>query len=110
MPIAIADLSESLSNVVERTGKSVVRVEGRHPVSGVVWSPKQIVTVAHALAGDTAEVTVEGKTLAARENELKSEAERAIAEARSAHQDALDSVREEHARAALALERKHADE
>lgn len=66
MPIAIADLSESLSNVVERTGKSVVRVEGRRAVSGVVWSPKQIVTVAHALAGDTAEITVDGKTQTAR--------------------------------------------
>jgi S1-C subfamily serine protease len=66
MPIAIADLSESLSSIVERTGKSVVRVEGRRAVTGVVWSPKQIVTVAHVIASDTVQVTVDGKTLTAK--------------------------------------------
>lgn len=68
MPIAIADLSETLSAVVERTGKSVVRIEGgrRRAVSGLVWSPKQLVTVAHGLHGDTAQVTADGRTLTAR--------------------------------------------
>lgn len=65
---AIADLSETLSSIVERTGKSVVRVEGgrRRAVSGIVWSPRQVVTVAHGVHGDRAEVTVDGKTYAAR--------------------------------------------
>lgn len=62
MPIAIADLSETLSSTVERTGKSVVRVAGS---SGVVWSPKQIVTVAR-VHGSTVEVSVDGKTQIAR--------------------------------------------
>ncbi len=68
MPIAIADLSDSLSNTVERTGKSVVRVDGgrRRPVTGLVWSPKQIVTVAHGVHAETVEVTVDGKTITAR--------------------------------------------
>ncbi len=39
------------SSVVENTGKSIVRVEGRRtrPSSGVVWAPNRIVTVAHAI-------------------------------------------------------------
>ena len=39
------------SSVVESTGKSIVRVEGRRsrPSSGVVWAPNRVVTVAHAI-------------------------------------------------------------
>ena len=58
MAIAINELSEALATVVETTGKSVVRVEGRRRVaSGVVWAPNLIVTVSHALHRDD-EVTV----------------------------------------------------
>jgi S1-C subfamily serine protease len=39
------------SSVVESTGKSIVRVEGRQgrPGSGVVWAPNRVVTVSHSL-------------------------------------------------------------
>jgi len=51
------------SSIVESTGKSIVRVEGRRtrPSSGVVWGSNRIVTVAHALdrEGDVV-VGVEG--------------------------------------------------
>lgn len=42
------------SSVVDITGKSIVRVEGRRtrPSSGVVWAPNRIVTVAHAIDRD----------------------------------------------------------
>ena len=68
MPVAIAELSESLSTIVETTGKSVVRVEGgaRRAASGVVWSPKQIVTTARAVPDDEVTVTLDGKELKAR--------------------------------------------
>lgn len=68
MPIAITDVSQQLSNVVESTGKSVVRVEGgaRRAFSGVVWSPQQIVTIARGLRGEEALVSVDGQTLKAR--------------------------------------------
>ena len=68
MPIVIEELSQTLSAVVERTGSSVVRVEGgrRRSVSGVVWSPKQIVTVAHGVHGETATVSVGDQPLTAR--------------------------------------------
>ncbi len=58
MPIPGAELSETLSSVVEKTGQSVVRVEGgrRRPVSGVAWSATHVVTVAHGL--DREEVVV----------------------------------------------------
>ncbi|MFO0596102.1 MAG: trypsin-like peptidase domain-containing protein [Myxococcaceae bacterium] len=61
MPLNIADVSESLSQVAENTGRSVVRVESgrRRTATGVVWSPKQIVTVARAV-GDAEVVTVFG--------------------------------------------------
>jgi serine protease DegQ len=68
MSIAIAELSETLTTIVENTGKSIVRVEGghRHPTSGVVWSPKQIVTGAHGVRQDEVVVAVEGKEFKAR--------------------------------------------
>ncbi|MBL8954337.1 MAG: trypsin-like peptidase domain-containing protein [Myxococcaceae bacterium] len=42
------------SDIVEATGKSIVRVEGRRtrPSSGVVWGPNRVVTVAHAVDRD----------------------------------------------------------
>ncbi|MEW5740938.1 MAG: trypsin-like peptidase domain-containing protein [Myxococcota bacterium] len=68
MAISAVDLSETFSSIVETTGKSVVRVEGRRrrPTSGVVWSEKQIVTVAHGLEGDRAVVALDGRELDAR--------------------------------------------
>lgn len=50
MAIPGSELSEVLSKVVESTGKSVVRVQGRRrPFSGIVWSANEIVTVHHGL-------------------------------------------------------------
>ena len=68
MPVAIAELSETLSTIVENTGKSVVRVEGGHrrPVSGIVWSPRQVVTVAHGVPRDEVVVAIEGQEFKAR--------------------------------------------
>lgn len=68
MTIAIAELSETLSNLVENTGKSVVRVEGGHrrATSGVVWSPKQVITTAHSIQRDEVVVAVEGQEFKAR--------------------------------------------
>lgn len=68
MPVVIAELSDTLSTIVENTGKSVVRVEGGHrrATSGVVWSPKQVVTTAHAVQQEEVLVTIEGKQLKAR--------------------------------------------
>lgn len=51
-------LSETLGAVVEATGKSVVRVEGRRRgASGVVWAPNLVITADHALDTDD-EITV----------------------------------------------------
>lgn len=59
MAIPGSELSEALSNVVESTGKSVVRVQGRRRAfSGIVWSAKEIVTVHHALQQLEGEVIV----------------------------------------------------
>ena len=68
MPVAIAELSEALSTIVENTGKSVVRVEGgnRRAATGVVSSPKQVVTVARAVPNDEVTVSIDGKDLKAR--------------------------------------------
>ncbi|MBS1151605.1 MAG: serine protease [Myxococcaceae bacterium] len=50
MAIPGSELSEVFAQVVESTGKSVVRVQGRRrPFSGIVWSAKEVVTVHHAL-------------------------------------------------------------
>jgi S1-C subfamily serine protease len=66
--MSIASLSQSLSSIVQSVGKSVVRVEGGHrrPASGLVWSPRQIVTTARAVPGESATVFVDGKTLTAK--------------------------------------------
>lgn len=59
MAIPGSELSEVLSNVVEAVGKSVVRVHGRRRAfSGIVWSSKEIVTVAHGLQHVEGEVAV----------------------------------------------------
>ncbi len=62
MGISANELSEAMSFVVENTGKSVVRVEGsrRRPVSGIAWSSKLVVTVAHGLEGDRTVVVASG--------------------------------------------------
>lgn len=67
MPIAITDLSETLSSVVQSTGQSVVRVEDRRGrvVTGIVWSSKQIITVARPIDGAKLTVTVDGKEVEA---------------------------------------------
>jgi S1-C subfamily serine protease len=45
----LANLSDALAATVERTGSSVVRVEGRQrlPASGIVWSSDGIIVTAH---------------------------------------------------------------
>ncbi len=62
------ELSETLSTIVENTGKSVVRVEGggRRSASGIVWSPKQVVTVAHAIQREDVTVSIDGRDFKAR--------------------------------------------
>lgn len=63
------ELSETLAQVVESTGKSVVQVQaGRRPFSGIAWSAKEVVTVFHGLRHSEGEVTVavEGTQLKAR--------------------------------------------
>jgi hypothetical protein len=68
MPVSITDLSDALSTIVENTGKSVVRVDGgrRRSVSGVVWSPKQVVTVAHGVQQEAVTVSIGDQEYAAR--------------------------------------------
>lgn len=59
MAIPGSELSEVLSSVVESTGKSVVRVQGRRrPFSGIAWSANEVVTVHHALQHVEGEVIV----------------------------------------------------
>jgi S1-C subfamily serine protease len=54
MANALADLSNELAGVVERTGPGVVRVEGRRrgPASGAVWSSDAVVAASHTLEWD----------------------------------------------------------
>jgi S1-C subfamily serine protease len=55
MPETLTELSSALAGIVERTGPSVVRVEGRRrgPSSGVVWSSDGVVITAdHVLERD----------------------------------------------------------
>lgn len=57
----------NLSSVVETVGRSVVRVEGRRrAVSGVVFTPRQIVTVAHGVLAEQLTVGVEEREVKAR--------------------------------------------
>jgi serine protease Do len=65
----IAALSQSLSGIVETTGRSVVRVEGHHrrPASGIVWDKNRVLTAFHVVQGDDEVVVVhEGKELKAK--------------------------------------------
>lgn len=68
MPLSGIELSESLSQVVEAVGRSVVRVEGsrRHTTSGLVVSANRVVTVARGVFGDDAIVGVEGQSFKAK--------------------------------------------
>ncbi len=59
MAIPGSELSQVLSQVVESTGKSVVRIQGRRrPFSGIAWSATEVVTVHHALQHVEGEVVV----------------------------------------------------
>ena len=68
MPVVAAELSDTLSSIVENTGKSVVRVEGGHrrSTSSIAWSPTQVVTVAHGVHQAEVVVAVEGRQFKAR--------------------------------------------
>lgn len=68
MGISAVDLSDAFSSIVENTGKSVVRVEGarRRPTSGIVWSEKYVVTVAHGVEHERVVVSADGKDVEAR--------------------------------------------
>lgn len=63
-----AELSKTLADAVETAGRSVVRVDGRSPVSGTVFSEKgHVVAVNHTLDRDEAEVGLpDGRTVEAR--------------------------------------------
>jgi serine protease Do len=65
----LLDLSDNLAGIVERVGRSVVAVHGRHriPSSGVIWRHGVVVTAAHTLRReDGIEVTLtDGRTVAA---------------------------------------------
>jgi S1-C subfamily serine protease len=63
-----ADLSKTLADVVESAGRSVVRVDGRSPVSGTVFSEKgHIVAVNHTVDRDEVDVGLaDGRTVGAR--------------------------------------------
>lgn len=60
-------ISLNLSSVVETAGRSVVRVEGgRRAVTGVVLTPRQVVTVAHGVQSEQLVVGLEDRALKAR--------------------------------------------
>ncbi|TDN61630.1 S1-C subfamily serine protease [Paraburkholderia sp. BL10I2N1] len=65
----LLDLSDNLAGIVERVGRGVVAVHGRHriPSSGVIWRQGVVVTAAHTLRRDDGiEVTLtDGRTVAA---------------------------------------------
>ncbi|MEP9321912.1 trypsin-like peptidase domain-containing protein [Paraburkholderia phymatum] len=65
----LLDLSDNLAGIVERVGRSVVAVHGRHriPSSGVIWRHGVVVTAAHTIRHDGGiEVTLpEGRSVAA---------------------------------------------
>jgi serine protease DegQ len=68
MSVPAGELSEVLASIVESTGKSVVRVQGRRrPFSGIVWSANEVVTVHHGLEHDQdVTVGVDGAALKAK--------------------------------------------
>ncbi|CAB3789684.1 Putative serine protease HtrA [Paraburkholderia ultramafica] len=65
----LPELSDNLAGIVERVGRGVVAVHGRHriPSSGVIWRNGVVVTAAHTLKReDGIEVTLsDGRTVAA---------------------------------------------
>jgi serine protease Do len=68
MSIPAADLSTTLTTVVENVGKSVVRVEGagRRSFSGIAWSPTNVITSARPIQRDEFSVFVEDQEFKAR--------------------------------------------
>lgn len=68
MPVTAAELSESLSSVVEAVGRSVVRVHGgrRRSASGFVVSANRVVTAARAVMSEKVTLGLDGTTLEAR--------------------------------------------
>lgn len=59
MAIPGSELSQTLSQVVESTGKSVVQVQaGRRPFSGIAWSAKEVLTVHHGLRHQNGELII----------------------------------------------------
>ncbi len=68
MALNAAALSNELVEVVERVGRSVVRVEGgrRRPASGVVVAPGRVVTSSRALPLDEVEVVSDGGSFRAK--------------------------------------------
>jgi S1-C subfamily serine protease len=69
MPIAIAELSNTLSHVVETVGRSLVRLSppGRTPFTGVAFGPHHVVTSARSLRGATqVQLSLDGAHFAAR--------------------------------------------
>ncbi|KAA1000937.1 serine protease [Paraburkholderia panacisoli] len=63
------DLSDNLADIVERVGRSIVAIHGRHrmPSSGVIWRHGVVVTAAHTIRReDGIEVTLtDGRTVTA---------------------------------------------
>jgi S1-C subfamily serine protease len=58
------ELSKTLADVVEAAGRSVVRVQGRSPVSGTIVSAKgHVVAISHTIDGDEVDVGLpDGRT------------------------------------------------
>nr|WP_246217409.1 S1C family serine protease [Paraburkholderia panacisoli] len=65
----LMDLSDNLADIVERVGRSIVAIHGRHrmPSSGVIWRHGVVVTAAHTIRReDGIEVTLtDGRTVTA---------------------------------------------
>jgi S1-C subfamily serine protease len=66
--ISAVELSDTFTSIVAATGPSVVRVQGgrRRAISGIAWSERRVVTVAHAGVRERAWVGVEGAEVEAR--------------------------------------------
>jgi S1-C subfamily serine protease len=66
----LSNLSEALADTVERSGASIVRVEGRNrlPASGIVWSTDGVIVTAHHVIEQDENIKVglpDGQTVAA---------------------------------------------